>query len=78
MSQLQVVAIGGVDAVLACYHPLIALKQQRLRFGIFLLPGQAGAEQALGAERLPIIRTFLPIELQGLVRFCTFDGSTHC
>ena len=59
MGQLQVVAIRDTDAVLPREHPLIAFEQQRFSFGIFRLSSQAGAQQALGAEPLPVIRLLL-------------------
>ena len=65
---VQVIPVRDADPVFPRQHPLIAFEQQRFGFGVFLLSGQAGAQQALGAESLPVIRLLLSIELQGLAR----------
>src|ERR1700722_3882786 len=65
---IQVILVGDCDPFPSRHHPLIAFEQQRFRFGVFLLSSQAGSQQALGAESLPVVRLVLAIELKGLAR----------
>src|SRR5580658_3082677 len=67
-SAIQMIPVRDSYPVFPCNHPLITFEQQRFCFGVFLLSGKAGAQQALGPESLPAIRLLLSIELQGLAR----------
>ena len=48
-------AFGG-NLVLPLLHPFVAGEQQRLRFGVFLLPQKSTAQQAPGVKRSPVVR----------------------
>jgi hypothetical protein len=63
---IQVIPVREVYGVLPCQHPLIAFKKRRFGFGAFLLSSQAGANQALGEESLPVLRPCFLIAFGGL------------
>src|ERR1700677_2153755 len=64
----QMISVRYPHPVFACHHSLIAFQQQRFRLGVFLLSSQAGAQQALGAKSLPVVRSLLTIELHSRAR----------
>ena len=65
---IQVIPIRDSNVIFSFCHPLITFDQQVFRFDVFLLPSQAGAQQTLGAESLPVIRLLPSIKLQRLAR----------
>jgi hypothetical protein len=60
---VKIIPVRDSYPVLLRCHPLVTFEQQRFGFGVSLLSSQAGAQQALGAESLPVIGLLLPIEL---------------
>ena len=65
---VKVIPLRCGDSIFPCHHPQIAFEQQWFRFGVFFLAGQGGAQQAVDAESLPVVRLFLSIQLKGLAR----------
>ena len=63
---LHIPFAGGGNFVLALLHALVAGEQQRLGFGVFLLPQQTGAQQAQGGECQPVIGDLLFAQGQAL------------
>src|SRR5262249_53914128 len=64
----QVIPLRDSHPVFSLCHSLVTFEQQRFGFDIFLLPCQAAAQQTLGAEPLPVIRSLLSLEPEGLAR----------
>src|SRR5579863_2398797 len=65
---LEMIPVGNGDSLLPRQHPAIAIRQQRFRVSIFLVPSQALTQQALGAESLPVVGLLLAIKLKRFAR----------
>src|SRR5262245_59114600 len=48
-------AVGG-DFALSLLHAFVAGEEQRLGFGVFLLPQETASQQAASTERPPVVR----------------------